>query len=88
MDVGTELELSIESLAAGGEGVARDQGRVFFVSGAAPGDRLRARLVQDKGRWARAELVEVLEPGPGRVEPACPLAGATRLLPCTFLGIG
>jgi len=75
MDQGKTLELSIESLGAGGDGVARDRGQVCFVPGAAPGDRLRARPLQSKGSWLRAEILEILEPGPGRVEPPCPLAG-------------
>ena len=55
------LTLEIDSLAAGGEGVARDtEGRVVFVSGAAPGDRLRAGLTEVHRRYAKAQVVEVL----------------------------
>lgn len=74
------LTLRVEALAPGGEGVCRQSdgpyaGRVVFVAGVAPGDVVRARLTQAKGRWARAELVEVLEPGASRVAPFCPLWG-------------
>ena len=68
-------ELTIESLAAGGDGVGRLGGQAVFVPGAAPGDRLRVRLGKRKARWAKAEIVEVLEAGPSRREPPCPVVG-------------
>lgn len=68
-------ELLIDSLAAGGEGVGRLDGRAVFVPGAVPGDRLRVRLREEHPRWARAELLELLAPGPARIEPPCPVAG-------------
>ena len=64
--------LAIASLAAGGDGVARDEGRVTFVPRTAPGDRVRARLVQVTKSFARAELVSIEEPSPERVTPSCP----------------
>lgn len=69
-----ERELTIESLVQGGDGLARDDGRVVFLPLVAPGDRVRARLTQDKGVW-RGEVLELLAPGPARVEPECPLVG-------------
>jgi 23S rRNA (uracil1939-C5)-methyltransferase len=68
-------ELVIDSLAAGGDGVARDvDGRVVFVSGAAVGDRLLCEVVASRKRFARAEIVRVLSPSPDRIEPECALA--------------
>ena len=70
------IEVAIESLAAGGEGVARDAGgRVVFVPLAAPGDRVRVRIVETHARFARGEIEAVLEPGASRVAPACPVFG-------------
>ena len=66
-----ELELTIDSLAYGGRGVARHGELVVFVSRALPGDRVRARVTKFKRRYAEARAVEVLEPGPGRVAPRC-----------------
>jgi 23S rRNA (uracil1939-C5)-methyltransferase len=66
-----ELELTIDSLAYGGRGVARHGDLVVFVARALPGDRVRARVTKFKKRYAEARAVEVLEPGPGRVEPRC-----------------
>jgi len=68
---GDELELRIESLAFGGEGVARlgDGGYVVFVAGAVPGDRVRAVVHKRKRSYAHARTVEVLEPSPERIPP-------------------
>ena len=63
-----ELELRIESLAFGGNGVARLEGFVLFVRRGLPGDLVRARVTKVKRSHAEAETVEVLEPGPSRVE--------------------
>jgi 23S rRNA (uracil1939-C5)-methyltransferase len=71
--VADELEVQIESLAAGGDGVGRDaQGRVTFVPRTAPGERVRIRVVQAKRSFARGELLAVLARSPDRVEPPCP----------------
>jgi 23S rRNA (uracil1939-C5)-methyltransferase len=68
---GDELELRIESLAFGGEGVARlgDGGYVVFVAGAIPGDLVRAVVHKRKRSYAHARTLEVLEPGPERIAP-------------------
>jgi 23S rRNA (uracil1939-C5)-methyltransferase len=68
---GDELELSIDSLAFGGEGVARlgDGGYVVFVAGAIPGDRVRAVVHKRKRSYAHARTLEVLEPSPERIAP-------------------
>jgi 23S rRNA (uracil1939-C5)-methyltransferase len=66
-----ELELTIDSLAYGGRGVARHGELVVFVARALPGDRVRARVTKYKRRYAEARTVELLEPGPGRVEARC-----------------
>jgi 23S rRNA (uracil1939-C5)-methyltransferase len=68
---GDELELQIDSLAFGGEGVARlgDGGYVVFVAGAIPGDRVRAVVHKRKRSYAHARAVEILEPSPERIPP-------------------
>jgi 23S rRNA (uracil1939-C5)-methyltransferase len=73
---GEELELEIESLAHGGAGVARFDGFVVFVRGAVPGDRVRARVSKSKRSFAEADVAELLEPSPERVEPVAPHPGA------------
>ena len=69
------VELRIDGLGSGGEGVGRTDGIVAFVPLAAPGDLVRARVVERKKRFLRAALVEVVEPGPDRVAPPCPVFG-------------
>src|SRR3954467_15645507 len=76
-----ELELDIESLAFGGNGVARRNGFVVFVRRGLPGDRVRARVTKVQRRHAEALATEVLEPGPQRVDAPCahyPAGGGWR----------
>ncbi len=73
---GDELELTIDSLAFGGAGVARTNGYVVFVSGAIPGDRVRAVIGKRKRAYAEARTVEILEPSPERLEPRAHHPGA------------
>src|SRR3954468_5035535 len=66
-----ELELEVESLAYGGNGVARTDGFVVFVRRGLPGDTVRARVTKVKRSHAEALATEVLVPGPARVEAPC-----------------
>src|SRR5512132_1774146 len=66
-----ELELQIESLAFGGNGVARLNGFVVFVRRGLPGDRVRARVTKVQRRHAEALATDVLEPSALRVEAPC-----------------
>lgn len=67
-----EVEVAIEKLVAGGDGLARVDGIPLFVARSAPGDRVRVRIVERRPDYGRAEIVELLAPGPGRREPPCP----------------
>jgi 23S rRNA (uracil1939-C5)-methyltransferase len=76
-----ELELHIDSLAYGGNGVARTNGFVVFVRRGLPGDTVRARVTKVKRNHAEALAVEVLEPGAERVDAPCahyPACGGCR----------
>jgi 23S rRNA (uracil1939-C5)-methyltransferase len=68
---GTELEVEIDSLAHGGRGVARSNGYVVFVSGAFPGDRVRARITKSKRAYAEAALGELVRPSGDRIPARC-----------------
>src|SRR5438132_5458705 len=68
---GDELELTIDSLAYGGNGVARLNGFVVFVRRGLPGDRVRARVTRVKRGFAEAIATDVLSAGPQRVEAPC-----------------
>src|ERR671915_1777124 len=65
--VDQEIDLTIDSLAYGGNGVARANGFVVFVRRGLPGDRVRARVTKVKRNHAEALAVEVLEAGAPRV---------------------
>ena len=76
-----ELELRIESLAYGGNGVARLNGFVVFVRRGLPGDVVRARVTRVKRNHAEALALEVVEAGAPRVEAPCehyPACGGCR----------
>jgi len=80
---GELVELAIERLAAGGDGVAHLDGLTVFVPRSAPADRVSARVVALEPRFARAEIESVLEPGPARREAPCPYYG--RCGGCSWL---
>ncbi|MEX2504873.1 MAG: class I SAM-dependent RNA methyltransferase [Egicoccus sp.] len=61
-----EQTVTVDGFTHGGEGVARLEGKAVFVPGALPGERITLRVVDDRKRWARADLVEVLEPSADR----------------------
>jgi 23S rRNA (uracil1939-C5)-methyltransferase len=73
---GAELELTVDTLAHGGNGVARLDGYVVFVAGALPGDRVRAVVGKSKRAYAEARTVEILEPSPDRIAPTADHPGA------------
>ena len=60
----------VDSIAAGGDGVARHEGMVVFVPRTAPGDVVDAAL-EPHGRFARGVIVSVLESSPDRIQPPC-----------------
>ena len=62
--------MRVESIAGGGDGVARVEGLAVFVPRTAPGDVIEAEI-EEHGRFARGRLLRVLEPSPQRVEPPC-----------------
>ena len=71
------MVVEIESLSSGGDGVARlPDGRVVFVAGGVPGDRVALEFVEERKRFVRARIAELIEPGPGRIEAPCPHFGA------------
>ena len=72
---GDRLEVTIDDLAFGGEGVGRLDGYVVFVRGGLPGDRLRVQVTEARARYARALIETVLARSPHRVDPPCPYFG-------------
>ena len=78
-----EIELSISTLTNLGVGLGRvdlegaDGGRkwVVMVAFALPGERVRARVFRNHGNYSEADLLEILEASPSRIEPLCALFG-------------
>ncbi|MCD6499356.1 MAG: class I SAM-dependent RNA methyltransferase [Deltaproteobacteria bacterium] len=67
-----ETNMTIRALAGGGDGIGQWQGQTVFVPHVAPGDVIRpSDPVRSGGRFRAADF-ELVTPGPGRVDPACP----------------
>jgi 23S rRNA (uracil1939-C5)-methyltransferase len=75
LSIGDIIEVVPERIAYGGDAVTRFDGLAVFVPFAAPGDRLRVRIVERQKRYARAVIEEVLTPSPERRERRCPHFG-------------
>ncbi|TMD63093.1 MAG: 23S rRNA (uracil(1939)-C(5))-methyltransferase RlmD [Chloroflexi bacterium] len=67
------IDVELTDLAYGGDAVGRYEGRVLFVPGGIPGERVRVDIVEERRGHARADLLEILRPAPERVEPSYPL---------------
>ncbi|HTL48827.1 MAG TPA: TRAM domain-containing protein [Verrucomicrobiae bacterium] len=65
-------ELKIEKLVYGGDGMGFLEGKVCFVEGALPGEKVAVEIFQDKKNFSRGRLVSILEPSPARRAPECP----------------
>jgi 23S rRNA (uracil1939-C5)-methyltransferase len=72
---GQQLELDIAQLAFGGKGIARVDGMAVFVDRTVPQDRVLARIVKKKKKYAEARVVELIEASPLRVAAPCPYSG-------------
>ena len=63
------VEIDIQKNVYGGDGLGRlGDGRVVFVPGAFAGEKVRADIVEQKRKYVKARLVEVLEPSPDRIQ--------------------
>lgn len=71
----TPLSLEIHDVAFGGKGVARHDGKVYFIPFTIPGEKVTARVLRQKKNFAEAELVSVETASPDRVEAPCPYFG-------------
>ena len=72
---GAEIEFVVEKFADRGKTVSRIDDFVVFLSGSAPGDRVRAKIIKRKKKFAEARLLELLEPSPMRTDPTCRFFG-------------
>ena len=66
------FDVIVEKFAYGGECFGRlDDGRAVFVPFSLPGEKVRIELIEEKKGFARAKLIEILEPSTNRIEPFC-----------------
>lgn len=73
MKVFDEIVVDIEKLSNLGFGIAKHEGLVIFVENACPQDKVKIKITKLNKNWANAEIVEILEKSPKRVEPFCAL---------------
>jgi len=66
-----EINLAIEKVAFGGQGIGRVDDFVIFVDKVVPGDRVVARVRKVKKNYAEAQVVQIIEPSPRRILPQC-----------------
>lgn len=67
-----DIEIKIEKLVFGGEGLGFVGGKACFVEGALPGEKILARILSDKPNFMKAKLIRLLEASPHRIHPPCP----------------
>ncbi len=65
------ITLDVDRLALGGEGVGRHERKVVFVEGALPGEHVVAEVIEERKRFSRAVVAEILEPSPERRPDLC-----------------
>lgn len=65
------VEVLVEDVAFGGNGVARRDGKAVFIPFTIDGERVTARIVREKKNFAVGELQSVVDPSPHRVKPEC-----------------
>ncbi len=65
------IRLHLDDMAYGGAAVGRHEGKAVFVPGGIAGEDVVVEVVEEKPRYARARLVEVIAPSPDRVAPPC-----------------
>lgn len=82
--MGKRFELQLTDTAHGGDALGRHEGKVIFVPYAIPGEEALVEMAEDKGRYARAQLVEILSPSPHRMNPPCPHFGPGKCGGCQW----
>ncbi|HSK41449.1 MAG TPA: TRAM domain-containing protein [Arenibaculum sp.] len=70
-----QAELTVERVGGRGDGLATLDGQPVFVPLTVPGDRVRVRIEGARAGGLAAQVLELIEPGPSRVDPVCPLFG-------------
>ena len=75
-DPATETPLTADALDLEGQGIARrPDGKVVFIEGALPGERVQVRVLRRKNQWEQAVMQTLLHSSSLRVAPKCPHFG-------------
>jgi 23S rRNA (uracil1939-C5)-methyltransferase len=75
MATGDIYKLRLESIAPGGEAFGQLEGKSVFVEGGAPDEIVCCRITEERKTWARADLLEIIEPSPVRLDSSCAFYG-------------
>ncbi len=68
------IRIKIEDIGINGEGIGKWKGFTFFVKDSIPGDFIEAKVMKENKSYGFAKLMNILEPSPSRVKPACEIA--------------
>lgn len=83
--VGDHLSVTIDTLATGGDGIARPGGFTLFIPNSAPGDTVEVEVTEVSKSFGRARILALLYPGPDRIPTPCSLAGGCPGCPLQHL---
>jgi 23S rRNA (uracil1939-C5)-methyltransferase len=76
LDFDSEIVVQVERVAFGGSGIGRlADGKVCFIPYVIPGEKVKARIRSTHSNYVEADLSEVIEVSPDRVDPKCPVFG-------------
>ena len=68
-------ELNIESLSHEGRGISHHDNKIIFTRGALPGEKVVASRSLSRAKYEEADIVEILQPSPDRIEAKCAVYG-------------
>ncbi|MDD3012990.1 MAG: TRAM domain-containing protein, partial [Candidatus Gastranaerophilales bacterium] len=74
LNKGDIIELHIDELVYGGDGIGKIEGFPIFVPDAAPGDLVKVEIISSSKSYARGSIVEIIKPSEYRIKSTCPLA--------------
>lgn len=75
LNLNDQIEIKIEKMANEGKGLGRHDNQVIFVPFSAPGDLLKVSITRVTRSFLEAEIVQIIEPSPHRVQAPCPYYG-------------
>jgi 23S rRNA (uracil1939-C5)-methyltransferase len=67
-----KITLRLDAMTYGGDAIGRAGGKAIFARGGIAGEWVRAEIVEERDHFARAQVTDVIEPSPARVQPRCP----------------